>query len=184
MAPQILSLCSIWRWVVSSMLERFTPWERGPCTHWIGGSVGPWAGLDAVPNRKKSHHCPLQGVKACSSSPEPSLYTDLAAPIPNILVERKTSRSVSLGNLCAHASSHGFRSDIRDSLKFILSFRYPFIWHHVHCTTHLIVPSSHCAVVWHSAINLDLWDGLPTTPEVRQPATSLPILAFYWILSI
>jgi hypothetical protein len=30
----------------------FTPRERGPSTHWIGGWVGPRAGLDAVVKRK------------------------------------------------------------------------------------------------------------------------------------
>jgi hypothetical protein len=28
--------------------SRFTREERAPCTHWIGGWVGPRAGLDAV----------------------------------------------------------------------------------------------------------------------------------------
>jgi hypothetical protein len=32
-------------WSVSR-LDRFTPGERAPCTHWIGGWVGPRAGLD------------------------------------------------------------------------------------------------------------------------------------------
>jgi hypothetical protein len=31
---------------------RFTPGERGPSTHWIGGWVGPSFGLDDVENRK------------------------------------------------------------------------------------------------------------------------------------
>jgi hypothetical protein len=31
---------------------RFTPGERTPGTHWIGGWVGPRAGLDDVENRK------------------------------------------------------------------------------------------------------------------------------------
>jgi hypothetical protein len=31
---------------------RFTPRERAPDTHWIGGWVGPRAVLDAVVNRK------------------------------------------------------------------------------------------------------------------------------------
>jgi hypothetical protein len=33
--------------------DRFTLGERVPCTHWIGGWVGPRAGLDAVAKRKK-----------------------------------------------------------------------------------------------------------------------------------
>jgi hypothetical protein len=31
---------------------RFTPRERAPCTHWVGGWVGPRAILDAVVKRK------------------------------------------------------------------------------------------------------------------------------------
>jgi hypothetical protein len=31
---------------------RFNPTERAPVTHWIGGWVGPRAGLDAVVKRK------------------------------------------------------------------------------------------------------------------------------------
>jgi hypothetical protein len=27
---------------------RFTPWERAPGTHWIGGWVGPTASLDGM----------------------------------------------------------------------------------------------------------------------------------------
>jgi hypothetical protein len=30
---------------------RFTPWERAPGTHWIGGWVDPGAGLDDVRKR-------------------------------------------------------------------------------------------------------------------------------------
>jgi hypothetical protein len=32
--------------------DRFTPWERAPDTHWIGGWVGPRTGLDDVEKRK------------------------------------------------------------------------------------------------------------------------------------
>jgi hypothetical protein len=35
----------------ASRLGRFTPKERAPRTHWIGGWVGPRAGLDAVVKR-------------------------------------------------------------------------------------------------------------------------------------
>jgi hypothetical protein len=39
---------------------RFTPGERDPGTHWIGGWVGPKAGLDDVERRKIS---PLPGLE-------------------------------------------------------------------------------------------------------------------------
>jgi hypothetical protein len=38
-------------WAVSRS-GRFTPREKAPATHWIGGWVGPKAVLDAVMNRK------------------------------------------------------------------------------------------------------------------------------------
>jgi hypothetical protein len=37
---------------LSSRPGRFTPRERAPGIHWIGGWVGPRAGLDAVVYRK------------------------------------------------------------------------------------------------------------------------------------
>jgi hypothetical protein len=40
----------------ASRLGRFNPWENVPGTHWIGGWVGPRAGLDAV-EKKKSCPC-------------------------------------------------------------------------------------------------------------------------------
>jgi hypothetical protein len=36
----------------ASLPGRFTPGERAPDTHWIGGSVGPRSGLDDVEKRK------------------------------------------------------------------------------------------------------------------------------------
>jgi hypothetical protein len=49
----ILNLGTKWGWVVSvTPWPRFTPGERTPGTHWIGGSVGPRAGLDAGARRK------------------------------------------------------------------------------------------------------------------------------------
>jgi hypothetical protein len=38
-------------WSVS-LSDRFTPGERAPRTHWIGGWVDPRAGLDDVEKRK------------------------------------------------------------------------------------------------------------------------------------
>jgi hypothetical protein len=46
---------------------RFTPRERTPDTHWIGGWVGPRAGLDAVVKRKIPSPC--RDSKPRSSSP-------------------------------------------------------------------------------------------------------------------
>jgi hypothetical protein len=36
----------------ASRPDRFIPGERAPDTHWIGGWMGPRAGLDAVVERK------------------------------------------------------------------------------------------------------------------------------------
>jgi hypothetical protein len=64
--------------------RRFTPWEKAPGTQWIGGWVGPRAGLDAVEKRKIS--CPCWESNPGRPSRGPLLYrlcieTDLAAII-------------------------------------------------------------------------------------------------------
>jgi hypothetical protein len=50
---------------------RFTPGERAPGTHWIGGWVGPGAGLDAE-DKRKIVHCPKSNPGRPARSP--SLY--------------------------------------------------------------------------------------------------------------
>jgi hypothetical protein len=53
-APRILNLGTRWsggEWS-ASLPDRFTPRERAPGTHWIGGWVGPRVVLDAVVKRK------------------------------------------------------------------------------------------------------------------------------------
>jgi hypothetical protein len=49
----ILDLGTKWRLVVC----QFTPGDRAPGTHWIGGWMGPITGLDALYERKIS--CPF-----------------------------------------------------------------------------------------------------------------------------
>jgi hypothetical protein len=60
-APRILDLGTRWRWVVS-----FTPRERAPGIHWLGGWVGSRAVLDAVvkwkfssPHRESNPRTPI-----------------------------------------------------------------------------------------------------------------------------
>jgi hypothetical protein len=53
-------------------LGRYTPGERAPGTHWIGGWVGPRAGLDAPEKRKIS--CPCRESKPSSEPRSLSLY--------------------------------------------------------------------------------------------------------------
>jgi hypothetical protein len=53
----------------ASRHSRFIPREGAPGTHWIGGWVGPRAGLDAVVKRKIPSLC--RNTKPRSSSPKP-----------------------------------------------------------------------------------------------------------------
>jgi hypothetical protein len=56
---------------------RFTPEERAPGTHWIGGWVGPRAGLDDVEMRKFfPHRDSNSGLSVVQ--PVASRYTDCA----------------------------------------------------------------------------------------------------------
>jgi hypothetical protein len=59
---------------------RFTPRERAPGTHWIGGWVDPRGGLDAVEKRK---FLPPPGLELRDYSvvePVASRYTDYTIP--------------------------------------------------------------------------------------------------------
>jgi hypothetical protein len=53
---------------------RFTPWERAPGTHWIGGWVGPRAGLDDVEKRKFLTLAGLELRPLCRPARSQSLY--------------------------------------------------------------------------------------------------------------
>jgi hypothetical protein len=65
-APTHSWLATRWGWVVSVMsLPHFTPGERTLGTHWIGGWVGPRAGLDTEAREKN----PLPLPTAWSSRP-------------------------------------------------------------------------------------------------------------------
>jgi hypothetical protein len=52
MAPPFLNMALDGGEWSASRPGRFTPGERAPYTHWIGGWVGPRAGMDDVDDRK------------------------------------------------------------------------------------------------------------------------------------
>jgi hypothetical protein len=62
---------------------RFTPRERAPGTHWIGGWVGPRAVLDAVVKR---------------NIPSPSRESNLRTPIVQPIVQRYTDWAITAGS--------------------------------------------------------------------------------------
>jgi hypothetical protein len=67
----------------ASRLCSFTPADRAPETHWIGGWMNPRAGLDDVEDRK---FLTLLGLKLrpLGRQPVSSRYTDYAIPAPNM----------------------------------------------------------------------------------------------------
>jgi hypothetical protein len=67
-APLILNFGEGWRWVVNSAL----PSGENPDTHWLGGWVGPGAGLDifekrkiSCPSRDSNHELPTSYLNIC-----------------------------------------------------------------------------------------------------------------------
>jgi hypothetical protein len=58
----------------ASLPGRFIPGERAPGTHWIGGWVGPRAGLDAAEKRK----IPLPYRKWNPDRPDTAIPTELS----------------------------------------------------------------------------------------------------------
>jgi hypothetical protein len=49
--PHFLDLSTSWEWSASRP-DRLTPEERAPCTHRVGGCVGPRASLDDMAKGK------------------------------------------------------------------------------------------------------------------------------------
>jgi hypothetical protein len=66
-----------WRWVVNFTSGRFTPGERAPGTHWIGGWVDLRAGLDDL---EKSKFLTLPGLELRPPSQVAIRYTAYAIP--------------------------------------------------------------------------------------------------------
>jgi hypothetical protein len=58
------------------------PWERGPCTHWIGGLVHLRVGLDDV--KRKFLNLPDSNSDPSVVKPVTSRYTDYAIPAPRL----------------------------------------------------------------------------------------------------
>jgi hypothetical protein len=74
-APYILNLDTRWSWVISFTPHPLKPRGKTLCTHRTGGCMGPTAGLDAAPRRKKIPSLPLPGIELRSSRPYPNHYT-------------------------------------------------------------------------------------------------------------
>lgn len=55
-APFVCNLGTRWKWLVTPMPGHFTPRERSPGIHWIGGCAGPFASLFFSKNRKIFSH--------------------------------------------------------------------------------------------------------------------------------
>jgi hypothetical protein len=62
----------------ASRLGRFTPRERAPDAHWIGGWLGPTALLDAVMKRKIPAPCRESNPRTPIVQPVAQRYTDWA----------------------------------------------------------------------------------------------------------
>jgi hypothetical protein len=72
---------------------RFTPGERAPCTHWIGGWVDLRASLDDL---RRENSWPYRDSNSDPSVVQPvaSRYTDYAIPAPQIQKDRKFKFSI------------------------------------------------------------------------------------------
>jgi hypothetical protein len=92
-APRILNLGTRWTWSASCP-GRFTPRERTPSAHWIGGGVGPNAGLDAVAKRKNPNPY-RESNPACSAC---NLVTTLTE-LPRLLYSHCAKHRYRVGHI-------------------------------------------------------------------------------------
>jgi hypothetical protein len=128
--------------------DRFTPGERAPGTHWIGGWLGPRAGLDAV---EKIKILPLSGIEPRPSSP--SLYRLLSFGI----TFWKASHNItavwdvtpcSLGSTCCFHLQGILKMEAVGSSRMFISIyettrlRTPEDINHSHCTEQASVTAS------------------------------------------
>jgi hypothetical protein len=70
----------------ASRHNRFTPRERAPGTHWIGGWVGPRTVLDAVMKRKIPSPRRESKPRTPIVQPVAQRYTDWAITAPNLII--------------------------------------------------------------------------------------------------
>jgi hypothetical protein len=76
MAPRILDLSIGWIWAVRFTSWPFHPHGRNTGTHWIGGSMGPRAGLDTVFKWKIPSFSPDSKTEHPTFQPIISRYSD------------------------------------------------------------------------------------------------------------
>jgi hypothetical protein len=97
-------------WVVSVTLwPRFTPRERTPGTHWIGGWVGPWSGLDTEATGKILY--PFRG-----SNPDRQVVQSVASHYTD-WVPRLTILCCGLDSLVAQEGPVAVLYKVRSKLK-------------------------------------------------------------------
>ena len=86
-----------------------TPPEMSTSTHWMGGSMGPSAGLDAL--EKKKITCPCWDSNLWSSTPWATPQTDCTLPVPlNVLGNLHNGRLCKTGVECT-ANAAGVLSE-------------------------------------------------------------------------
>jgi hypothetical protein len=77
----ILNLGNGWMWVVSFTQLPLYFWAKSPCIHWIGGWVGPRAGLD---DREKRNISASVWNRARTVQPVAGPYMDWAIPVASL----------------------------------------------------------------------------------------------------
>jgi hypothetical protein len=98
---------------------RFTPTQRAPRTHWIGGWVGPWAVLDAVVKRKIPSLRRESNPRTLTVQPVAQRYTDWTLMALE-LIPYLTSALILSSNLCL--TSHVTSSSENYKSKWTLYF--------------------------------------------------------------
>jgi hypothetical protein len=116
----------------ASRAGRFTPKERDPGTHWVGGWVDSSAGLDAVVKRKIPSPCRDSNLRSSrpSLSAIPLSYPGSNATLHGVTAQKTVTSfvtAVKTSNLAySHTNGREYSGMSMDTLSFILLPYNPF----------------------------------------------------------
>jgi hypothetical protein len=149
-APRILDLGTRWRWVVSFTPGRFTPRERAPGTHRLGGCVGPRADVDAVAKRMETRVCTKYSIPAATLTNANPTWNSLGFKTSPFEEKSACKR----GNNCTEKTAHSHKDTYIHTPIHAYIYIYTITYIHLYIhLTHTLVGTAQTV----KCLPSDLW---------------------------